>query len=80
MHRLVIENLPTDLYEQLNESAVTHHRPIEREAVMWLEQAFRLRRVDPDVFLARLESLNREIPLPPLTDAFLAQAEMEGRP
>lgn len=80
MYRLVIENMPPELYDQIHQSAITHGRSIDREAIVWLKQAFRFRRINPTAFLARIATLEKEISLPYLTDDFLSQAKTEGRP
>ena len=79
MHTVTIENLPTDLYERLQQSAIEHGRTLEHEVVVWLKQALVINRVDPDLFIARLDALEQQVSLPPLTDEFLRQAKEEGR-
>jgi len=79
MYTLKIENVPSDLYEQLNQSAAEHGRSLNDEAIVWLKHALHLKRVDPEKFIARIESLNKEVSLPSLTDDFLKQAKELGR-
>ena len=67
-------------YERLKESAVENHRSINSEVIVCLEQSFQSRRIDPEVFLARIETLQKRVSLPPLTDEVLKRAKSEGRP
>ena len=44
----------------------------------YIEQAVRSRRIDPDEYICRAESLGKRINVPPLTDALLRQAKEAG--
>lgn len=80
MPTMTIKNIPIDLYERLRESAQEHGRSINNEAIFCLKRALQGRRIDPEAFLARVQALQRQIPLPPLTDEMLRTAKGEGRP
>lgn len=80
MPTLSIKNIPTDLYEKIKESAREHRRSVNSEVIYYLERATRGRRIDPETFLARVEALQRQVSLSPLTDETLHQAKEEGRP
>ncbi len=79
MPSITIKNIPDDLYLKLKENANLHRRSLNGEILYCLEKALKVRRIDPDAFLARLEEIQYSISLPPLTDEFLKQAKEEGR-
>ncbi len=80
MPTLTIKNIPSKLHELLKKSANEHHRSLNGEVIFRLEQGLRGRRVDPEAFLKRVEALERQVTLPPLTDEVLRRAKEEGRP
>ena len=80
MPTLTIKNIPVDLYERLKKRAQEHRRSVNSEVIFCLERALRGRRVDPETFLSRIEALQKQIALPPLTDDILRRAKEEGRP
>lgn len=79
MPTLTIKNIPTELYERLKKRAQEHRRSVNSEVIFCLERALRGRRVDPETFLSRVEALQKQITLPPLTDDVLRKAKEEGR-
>lgn len=80
MPTLTIKNVPPDLHERLKQSALENRRSINSEAIVCLERALSVRRIDPEVVLARIKALQEQAPLPWLTDEFLRRAKEEGRP
>ncbi len=80
MPTLTIKNIPTKLHEHLKKSANEHHRSLNGEVIFRLEQGLRGRRVDPEAFLTRVEALQKQLTLPPLTEEVLWRAKEEGRP
>lgn len=80
MPTMTIKNIPDELYEKLKESAFEHGRSINNEVIFHLKHALQGRHIDPEVFLARVEALQKRISLPPLTDEILRSAKEEGRP
>ncbi len=80
MPTLTIKAIPEPLYERLKESATENHRSINSEVIVCLERSLQSRRIDPEAFLARIDSLQKRISLPPLTDEILKKAKAEGRP
>jgi len=80
MPTMTIENMPDDLYKQIEESAREHGRSIDNEVILCLKQALKSGRIDPEVFLARVEAREKRSPLPPLTDAILREAREGKRP
>jgi antitoxin FitA len=80
MPTMTIKNVPDDLYEKLKESAQEHGRSMNNEVLFCLKRALRGGRIDPETFLARMEALDKQISLPPLTDEILRANKEEGRP
>jgi plasmid stability protein len=80
MPNMTIKNVPVDLYEKLKESAQEHGRSINNEVIFCLKRVLRGGRIDPEAFLSRMDALQRQMSLPPLTDKILRKAREEGRP
>lgn len=80
MPNLTIKNVPDDLYEKLKENAREHGRSMNNEVISCLKRAVSGGRIDPEAFLARVDALQKELSLPPLTDKILKKARDEGRP
>lgn len=79
MPSLTIKNIPVELYDRLKKRARERRRSVNSEVIICLEQALRCGRVDPEAFLSRIEALQTQITLPPLTDEILRGAKEEGR-
>ena len=79
MPTLTIKNIPAKLHERLKKSADEHHRSLNGEVIFRLEQGLSGKRVDPEAFLVRIEALQKQINLPPLTEKILKSAKEEGR-
>jgi plasmid stability protein len=80
MATITVKNIPDDLYEKLKQRAKAHHRSVNREIIVCVQEALESCRVDPESFLARVEALHRQIQAPSLTDKMLRRARVEGRP
>jgi len=80
MPTLTIKRIPADLYEKIKKSAHEHRRSVNSEVIFYLERALRGRRIDPEVLLARVEALQSQVSLSPLTDEMLHQVKQAGRP
>ncbi|MFC1601504.1 Arc family DNA-binding protein [Candidatus Sumerlaeota bacterium] len=80
MPSITVKNIPEETYRELKSVAVAHRRSINSEILTCLENSLHSRRIDPDAFLARIDALSREHPLPRLTDKLLRAAKSEGRP
>jgi plasmid stability protein len=80
MATLTVKNIPDDLYEKLKQRAKAHHRSVNREIIVCIQEALESRRMDPESFVARIEALHRQMQTPPLTDKMLRQARVDGRP
>lgn len=79
MPNLSLKNVPEDLYRRLQRKAVEHRRSLNSEILCTLEEALRTTRVDPDAFLARVDSIQQRVKGAPLTDELLRQAKEGGR-
>ena len=80
MATLTLKNVPDRLYSKLKKSAVAHRRSLNREAIVYLEQALAAPRVDPQVLLTDLERFHRSLGKARLTDEILDEAKRWGRP
>lgn len=79
MQAITIKNIPSELYEQIKISAQMNRRSINSEVLTRLEESMRSKRVEPDSFLSRVDTLQKEAALPFLTDNALAEMKAEGR-
>jgi plasmid stability protein len=79
MATLTIKNVPEKLYKRLKDSAAVHRRSINNEAIACLEKVLKSTRVDPEEFLARVDTLRKRMPRMYLTEEFLRAAKNEGR-
>ncbi|MGB6067910.1 MAG: Arc family DNA-binding protein [Desulfomonilaceae bacterium] len=80
MPNMTIKNIPDDLYEKLKKRAQAHDRSMNSEVIFCLKRALQGGRVDPEAFLARVEAMQQQVSMPPLTDEILRRAKEEGRP
>lgn len=80
MPTMTIKNIPDDLYEKLKKRAEEHGRSMNNEVISCLKRAVQSGRVDPETFLARVEAMQRQVSMPPLTDEIIRCAKEEGRP
>jgi plasmid stability protein len=79
MPTVTIENVSDRLYEKLKKRAGENRRSINNEAIFCLKHALQDSRVDPEAILAKVEALQQQTSLPPLTDEILRAAKEEGR-
>lgn len=80
MPDVTIENIPDHLYEKLKTRAEENRRSMNNEAISCLERALQGGRIDPEAFLVKVEALQQQVSLPPLTDEILRTARENGRP
>ncbi len=78
MATLTIKNIPSDLYEQLKQSATQHGRSINSEVIVCLERALHNTRVDVKVVLVNARELRKKTLSYRLTDEMLFKAKNEG--
>ena len=79
MPTITVKNISPDIYVRLKDAAKTHRRSINSEILFRLENSLRSVRIDADTFLARIDTLQKQTPLPPLTDEMLQEAKEQGR-
>jgi hypothetical protein len=80
MPTITVKNISPDIYARLKNAAKTYRRSINSEILFRLENSLRSVRIDADTFLARIDALQQQTPLPPLTDEMLQKAKEQGRP
>ena len=80
MPSITLKNIPEKTYRQLKSAAKAHRRSINSEILTCVENSLQSSPIDPDVFLARIDALQRQRPLPRLTDKILKAAKSEDRP
>ena len=80
MPTITLKGIPDELYSKLKESAASHRRSINNEAIWCLEKTLTASRPDPDEFLASADAHRRRVSLPPLTEKELRSAKGSGRP
>jgi len=79
MPTVTIENVPDRLYEKLKKRAEENRRSINNEVIFCLKHSLQGGRMDPEAFLAKVEALQQQTSLTPLTDEILRAAKEEGR-
>lgn len=80
MHTIVIENLPTELYEALTRAAEQNRRTLSGEVVSCLERALGATRPDVEIILAEARALREKTAAYPITDEEFNEAKAVGRP
>ena len=79
MPSLTIKSIPEELLDRLRESAAAHRRSLNSEVLVRLERSVGSTRLDPDAFLARIDTLRENMNMKPISEEFLEQAKREGR-
>jgi antitoxin FitA len=80
MKTLTLKNVPEDTYDRIGKAAKANRRSLNRQAILWLEQASdREPEIDLEEELADLDEFRRALGFTAL-DAELTQAKNEGRP
>ncbi len=80
MATLTLKNVPERLHERLRESARGHRRSINQEAIVCLEHALAVGRLDPEALVARAREIRQRAGTLYVTDEALRAARDEGRP
>lgn len=79
MPNITLKNIPDSLHQRLKESAVQHHRSLNKEIIARLEAQLGSPHLDAEQQLAEIRTLRQRVPLyatPEEIDAF----KQEGRP
>lgn len=80
MATITVKKIPDDLYERLREVAKLHHRSINSEIIVCIDQALRSDRLSPAETLSRARRLRSQTNTEPLTMSELIDAKSAGRP
>ncbi|HEY3175294.1 MAG TPA: Arc family DNA-binding protein [Candidatus Polarisedimenticolia bacterium] len=78
--RALTIRIPDALYRELKKYAAAHRRSINSEVIVCIERSLRSRKVNPEEFLARANTLTKRLKVPWMTDARLRKAKNSGRP
>ncbi len=80
MANVTLKGVPDELYERIKRSAAANRRSINSEIIVQLEQSAGREPIDPEAFLARVDRLQADLDITPLTDEFINRAKQWGRP
>ena len=79
MATVTIKNLPDDLYELIKKNAASNYRSINGEIIFRLERSLK-RNAEAGKLLQRINTLQKTVDLPELTEDGLKKARDAGRP
>lgn len=79
MPTITVKNIPSELYEQLKQSAKANRRSINSEIIICIERTVRSRRRTPTQTLTRARALRQKTNDHPITDHEFNQAKFAGR-
>jgi len=79
MATVTIKNLPDDLYELIKKNATSNYRSINGEIIFRLERSLKHKK-ETDKLLQRIDSLQKTLQVPELTQDFLKKTKAAGRP
>jgi len=77
---LTLKNIPDEIYQKLKDSAETHRRSLNSEAIVCLEAVLMPSRLRPDERLARVRALRARLPEGVFRAEEMAALKREGRP
>lgn len=77
---LTLKNVPDAVYARLKAVAAQHRRSLNSEAIVRLEAALAMDRVEPGERLARIRALRASLPQGAFSAADIAAAKHSGRP
>lgn len=80
MATLTIKNIPDALYKELKEQAASHHRSLNSEVIVSLEQAIRGSRLDIQSILKSARTIREKTSKYKLTSKKLTTIKNQGRP
>jgi len=80
MAALTLRNIPDDLYQDLKQQAVQHHRSLNREIVFLLEKSIGQEQENDMDWLEKASELRNSLDVSPLNDELLNKIKNEGRP
>ena len=76
---ITVKRIPPKLYQQLKTTAAANHRSLNSEMLFCLESTLQPRKPEPEALFRRLDALNAELQIPPLTQKMLDEAIKKGR-
>jgi hypothetical protein len=80
MKTLTLKNVPDDTYERMSKAAKANRRSLNRQAILWLEEASdSAAEIGLEEELADLDEFRRSLGFVAV-DSELTQAKHEGRP
>lgn len=79
MTAITLKNIPDELYEAIKQAAKSHHRSINSEIIVNLNQAFLPKQISVAEKLANIRRVRAEIPTKHVTDDIIDTAINEGR-
>lgn len=79
MPNMTIKGVPQRLYLRLRRRAQQHHRSLNSEVIVCLEQAVSVTSVDAESWLAGVDRLRERLRLTPMNETALRQAKARGR-
>lgn len=79
MTTITLKNIPDELHERLKESAVLHHRSMNKEIIARLEAQLMPPRQNAETKLAEIRALRQRLPLR-ATPEEIGELKREGRP
>ncbi len=80
MPAITLKNIPNDLYDQIKKSASMNYRSINGEILYRLHHSLGHKPIDPELLIQKIDSLQKKIIIPKLTDKTLELAKTIGRP
>ena len=77
---ITVKNIPPELYERLKQRAALHHRSINSEVIVLMEQSLAAKKRKPEDFLASAKVLREKTGRYDLKKEFVDRAKRAGRP
>jgi plasmid stability protein len=79
MATITVKNIPDALYEQLKQTAQLHHRSINSEIIVCIEQMIGGQPIDLEMTLARAQVLREKTSAYPISDEAFTEVKTAGR-
>jgi plasmid stability protein len=76
---ITVKNIPPELHERLKQSAALHHRSINSEVIVLIEENLSAKKRKPEDFLASAKVLREKTGRYELKKEFIDRAKREGR-
>ena len=79
MPTITLKNIPPELFQRLEMSAVANHRSINSEVISLIERGVRGRKVDPEALISRARELRQKTRRRPISTKDFRAAKQTGR-